>query len=224
MKLVREMSQLLNQIADKTLSKEDVFEKIEHDFTLIPIILNGTTSAKANVRYTCTKVLIKLSEKHSENIYPYITQVFALLKSNYRIIKWNGLQLISNLASVDKNNVFDDNFDDYFNLLNDGYMVTVANVATFSSKIALAKPYLADRIAKELLKVENVPLTPHLTEECRRVIAEKTIASFGSMFNLLEEKLKNQVIDFVKRQLDSPRVSLRKEAEEFLKEKRQERK
>jgi predicted house-cleaning noncanonical NTP pyrophosphatase (MazG superfamily) len=93
-------------------------------------------------------------------------------------------------------------------------MVTVANVVGNSGKIALAKPYLAQKIANELLKVENIPTTPHLTEECKRVIAEKAIESFDLFFDRIDTKQK--VFSFAKRQLDSPRRTLKKEAENFL--------
>ena len=91
----------------------------------------------------------------------------------------------------------------------------MANVVGNSGKIALAKPYLAQRIADELLKVENISTTPHLTEECRRVIAEKAIESFSMFFSHIKKKEK--IVDFVKRQLNSPRRTLRTKAENFLK-------
>jgi hypothetical protein len=93
-------------------------------------------------------------------------------------------------------------------------MVTVANVVGNSAKIALAKPYLAQKIAKELLKVENISTTPHLTEECKRVIAEQAIKSFALFFSEIEQK--EPVISFVARHRYSPRKTLRKTAEEFL--------
>ena len=206
---------MLNQIADKTLTTGVLFKKVEKDFNLVPILLEGITSTKATVRYTCARVLVDLSGIYPENLYNYINQFIELLKSNYRIIKWNAVAIIANLASVDKNNVLDDNFDKYFGLLHDGYMVTVANLATYSSKIGLAKPYLANAIAHELLKVENITLTPNLTEECKRVIAEQTINSFDLMFSLFDEKTKAEVLSFVNNQLESPRDSLKRRAKTF---------
>jgi hypothetical protein len=210
------LSLFLNQIADKTLTSKVLFKKVEKDFTLVLILLDGINSAKATVRYTCARVLVDLSGVYPENLYNYINQFIKLLRSDYRIIKWNAMAIIANLASVDKNKVIDDNFERYFDLLNDGYMVTVANLATYSSKIGLAKPYLANAIAHELLKVENITLTPNLTEECKRVIAEQTINSFDLMFSLFDEKTKAEVLSFVNRQLESPRDSLRRRARTFV--------
>jgi hypothetical protein len=93
-------------------------------------------------------------------------------------------------------------------------MVTVANVVGNSAKIALAKPHLVQRITSELLKVENIKLTPHLTAECKRVIIEHTIKSLDVFFEKIEAK--EQVLSFVRKQLRSTRASLRKEAQSFL--------
>ena len=94
-------------------------------------------------------------------------------------------------------------------------MVTVANVVGHSGTIALVKPYLIHKITDELLTIDNIPTTPHLTEECKRVIAEKTIKSFNLFFDKIEQN--ELVISFVKRHLNSSRKTLRKEAENFLK-------
>jgi hypothetical protein len=93
-------------------------------------------------------------------------------------------------------------------------MITVANVVGNSSKIAQAKPYLIPKITDELLKVENIPTTLHLTEECKRLIVQKTIQTLSSFFEKIEQK--DRVISFVKSHLDSPRKSLRTAAENFL--------
>ena len=61
-------------------------------------------------------------------------------------------------------------------------MITVANTIENLGKIAKAKPYLTQKITKEILEVENIKLTPHLTEECKKVIVEKVIGSFDLFF------------------------------------------
>jgi hypothetical protein len=63
--------------------------------------------------------------------------------------------------------------------------------------------------------VEQLSITAHLTEECKRVIAERAIKSFGMFFDQVEQK--DKVIAFVERQLKSSRKTLRSEAEKFLK-------
>jgi len=205
---------LLQKLAEKKLTKEGLLREVELDFNLLPEVLRGTASAKAGVRYGCGKVLMDLSEKYPEKLYPNMDDFIKLLDSKYRILVWNALLTIANLAKVDKDRKFDAIFGKYFGFLNDEYMVTVANLVGSSGKIALAKPYLIQDIAKELLKVEGLSITPHLTEECRRVIIEHTIRSFDLFFDRV--KAKNDVLSFVKRQVGSSRKSLDKRAREFL--------
>jgi len=207
-------SDLLRKLADKSLTKEELFKKVEGNCELIPILLRGVSSQKATIRYGCAKVLVDMSVEYPEKLYPFIDFFVSLLDSKHRILIWNAMAIIANLASVDKNKKFDAIFDKYYSFLNDEYMVTEANVVGNSAKIALAKPHLVQKITSELLKVEDIAITPHLTEECRRVITEKAVEAFDVFFDEIEDKAK--VVSFVRRQLNSPRNTLKTKAEKFL--------
>jgi hypothetical protein len=206
---------LLHALENKTITEEELFQKIEQNTVLLNEVLHGIYSPKAAVRYGCAKALLDLSEKHPEELYPHMQVFIDLLRSKYRILTWNALAIIANLTKVDNDRKFDAIFNEYYTLLNNEYMVTVANVVRNSAEIALAKPYLSPKITDELLKVEKIALSPHLTEECRRVIIEQVIKSFDKFFEKIEAK--EQVISFVKRQLNSSRTSLRRESQRFLK-------
>jgi hypothetical protein len=208
-------NELLQKLESKSLTKKELLQNVKQNFDLLPLILDGVFSSKAAIRYGCAKVLMDLSEEHPGKLYPSMDFFINLLDSKYRILTWTAMAIIANLTKVDTNKKFDAVFDKYFGFLNDEYMVTVANVVGYSGKIALAKPHLRYKITNELLKVENISTTPHLTEECKRVIAEKTIKSFNLFFDEIEQKEK--VISFVKSHLNSLRKTLRKEAQKFLK-------
>ncbi len=137
-----------------------------------------------------------------------------LLDSKYRILTWNALAIIANLARVDEDKKFDAIFDKYYGFLNEAYLVTVANVVGNSGKIALAKPYLINRITNELLKVENLSVTPHLTEECKRVLAEKAIECFDMFFDRIHNK--DRVLSFARKYVGSSRKTLKVKADKFL--------
>ena len=208
---------LLARVADKTLTKEELRQKVEQNFNLLVVLLKGTGSSKAAVRYGCAKVLMDLSEAYPEKLYPYWNEFIILLDSKYRILTWNAMAIIANLTKVDKQDKLDTVFDKYYSFLNNDYMVSVANVVGNSAKIALAKPKLIPRITAELLNIENVSVTPHLTEECKLVIAEKAVVTFGLFFDKIEGNEKKKVLSFVERQLSSPRKTLRAKAAQFLK-------
>jgi hypothetical protein len=208
-------SELLLKLSNKSLTKEALLQKVRENPNLIPEVISGVSSPKAAIRYGCAKVLMDLSEEQPEKLYPYMDSFTALLDSKYRILVWNAMAMIANLAKVDRGKKFDKLFDKYYGFLNDPYMVTVANVVGNSCKIALAKPYLVQKIANELLKIENIATTPHLTAECKRVITEKAIEYFDVFFDRIEAK--DEVLSFVKRNKNSSRKSLKTQAENFLK-------
>jgi hypothetical protein len=205
---------LLQKLLNKTLTKEGLLQKVKEDYTLLPLIIDGTTSSKATIRYGCAKVLTDLSKENPDELYPYMEDLIYLLESKYRILIWNAMAIIANLTKVDEERKFDKIFEKYYNFIDDEYMVTVANVVGHSGNIALAKPYLIDKITNELLKVENLSTTPHITEECKRVISEKAIKSFDLFYDKIEKK--GKVISFVKKQVNSPRITLKKTAQNFL--------
>ena len=209
-----EFSLLAQSLLDKSLTKEQLLDRVKNDFGLIPLLLTGVGHDKAAVRYGCSNVLMDLSEQHPEKLYPYFDFFVDMLDSKYRILTWNALAIISNLTRVDADKRFDAIFDKYYSFLDNEYMVTVANVVGSSGTIALAKPYLIPKVTDELLRVRDVSLTPHLTEECKRVIAQQAIKTFDLFFDRVEQK--DRVLSFVSEHVDSPRVKLRTAAEKFL--------
>ena len=207
-------NELLNKLVNKSLTKKQLADKVKKNFNLLPYIVNGMNSPKATIRYGCGKILMDLSEEYPEKVYPHWDFFVNLLDSKYRILTWQAMAIIANLTKIDTENKFDTVFEKYYDFINNDYMVTVANVVGHSSKIALAKPHLIQRITSEMLKVEDLSITPHLTEECKRVIAEKTIESIDTFFDQVEQKEK--VISFVEKHRNSSRKTLKVEAEKFL--------
>jgi hypothetical protein len=208
-------SRILQKLGDKSITKDQLLEEVKKNYDLIPELLNGISSLKPTIRYGCGKILMDVSEEKPEKLYPYMDFFINLLESKYRILTWNAIIIIANLTKVDKKNKFEANFKRYYRFLENDYMVTVANVVGNSGKIALAKPHLTRKITDKLLSVENISITPHLSEECKRVIIEHTIKSFDMFFPQIKQKEK--VISFVKRYIDSSRMTLRSESENFLK-------
>jgi hypothetical protein len=208
--------ELLRKLAEKQITKRELTEEVESDFTLLPVVVAGVSSSKASIRYGCASALVTLSAKHPERLYQHFGFFVSLLDSKYRILVWNGMAAVANLCVADVDGNFDAIFDKYYRFLGDEYMVTVANVVGNSARIVRAKPYLASRIAEELLGVDKILITPHLTEECARVIAEATVEAFGEFFDLLSDENKAKVLVFVKEYADSSRASLRNEVHRFL--------
>ena len=209
-----EFSILAQALMDKSLTQKELLSKVKADFSLIPLLLEGVAHQKAAVRYGCSKVLMDLSEENPEKLYPHFNFFVNMLDSKYRILTWTALAIIANLTKTDTDNKFDAIFSKYYSFLDNEYMVTVANVVGNSGKIALAKPYLVPEITNELLKVEHLSITPHLTDECKRVIIQQAINTFYEFFDRIYQK--EPVLSFVQLHMDSPRKKLKTSAEKFL--------
>ncbi len=206
---------ILEQLENKAITADELVKQVRKDFDLLAEIYNGISSSKAHVRYPCAKVLTILSGEEPEKLYPKMDFFITLLDSDKRILLWNALNIIANLTDVDEEKKFDKIFDKYFGFIDDEYMVTVVNVIGNAGKIARAKPYLTQRITKELLRVENLPLKSHLTLECRNIILGQVISSFEMYFDQIEDK--DEILSLVRRQRVNTRNSTRAEAETFLK-------
>jgi len=205
---------ILERLEKKEVKAEDVVKKAIENPSLLAEIFEGVSSTNARIRYGCAKILRIVSEEDPEKLYPRMDFFIGLLDSVKRILKWNALYIIANLATVDVDNRFEDVFDKYYSLLSAEYMVTVANVVGNSGRIAKAKPHLTEKITNELLKTENLTTKSHLTQECRNIIIAHAISALDAYFDQIEKK--DEVISFVKRQLNNTRNATRVKAEKFL--------
>jgi len=207
---------LAQGLLEKKINKKQLLTAVKDDPALVPLLLQGVGHKKAAVRYGCSKVLMDLSEEHPELLYSDFDFFVKLLDSKYRILVWTAFGILANLTRVDTENKFDTIFDKYYSFLGNEYMITVANLVGNSGKIANAKPYLVPKITNELLKVQNLSTTPHLTEECKKVIAQHAISSFDLFFDKIDQQ-QEQVLNFVKSHQNSSRKKLRTNVEKFLK-------
>jgi hypothetical protein len=207
-----ENDNLLDRIAQKGSDKESIAESIADDPACIAEVIEGLNSKKASIRYGCGKVLRIISERHPEALYPHIDTFIKLLDSKNNIMKWEGIYVIGNLARVDKAKKIDAILARYLKPIKGTVMITAANVIGGAARIAAAKPYLAERIATEILKVEHAE---YATAECRNVALGHALDAFEIFFDKIKNK--QPVINLVTKQLDNSRNSVSKRAEKLLK-------
>jgi len=202
---------LLDQIAQKGSDKEGIAESIANDPTRIAEAIDGLSSRKASIRYGCGKVLRIISERHPEALYPHIDTFIKLLDSDNNIMRWEGIHVIGNLACIDNGKKIDAILTKYLKPIKGPVMITAANVIGGAARIAAAKPYLAERIATEILKVEHAE---YATDECRNVALGHALDAFELFFDNIKNK--QPVINLATKQKDNTRNSTRKRAEKLL--------
>jgi hypothetical protein len=202
---------VLPDLSDKSVSVESVAKRALKDKQVFSELLEGILSKKETIRYNSFKVLLLLSEKHSEMLYPHWDYFKDLLNSDNTYFKYIAIYIIANLTRVDSKNKFEKIFAKYYNLLNDNSVIPAAHLAGNSGKIARAKPKLQTKITNKLLSIDKT----HHDSERRDLIKGYAIESFSEYFE--EAKNKKGIIEFVETQLNSKSPRTKKKAKEFLK-------
>ena len=180
-------------------------------------LIEGVTAPKGSIRFAYEKVLRFISEERPDLIYPYFDVFKKLSVCDNSFLKWGAILTIANLAAADTEEKFDTMFDEYYAPIKGPVMVTASSIIGGSVKIVKAKPYLAHKITKEILKVEKAKYLYHgeLSPECRNVAIGQAIDTFDELFDDLEDK--DTIIRFVKKQLKNTRQKVVKKAEKYLK-------
>ena len=160
--------------------------------------------------YNCLKALMLVAQQHPELPYAHWDVLVGLLRSENTYFKLRGANLIAAVVCVDSDNRFERIFDEYHDLL-DGRSVTAATyIAGNSGKIAMAKPALESKIRSRLFSIDDT----HHPPQRRDLIKGRAVEAFGEYFEEAEDK--DQILEFVRSQLEAHSPRTRKKAKEFL--------
>jgi hypothetical protein len=209
----REMkkSDILDLLRKKEIRAEDIAEKTMKNPDFLSEIFNGISSENPRVKFNSAKILRITSGKDPQKLYSKFDFFVNLLDSENNIIKWNAMDVIADLTTIDSQKRFDKIFKKYYDLLSDASMITAGHVIDNSGKIAIAKPYLQDKITKKLLRVEKIQ---YKTSECRNILLGKVILSFNEYIDYVDSK--DEMISLAERQQNNSRRATNAKAEKFL--------
>jgi hypothetical protein len=171
----------------------------------------GLDSKGARVKYGCSRALRLAAQQSPSRVYKHFDRLARLLDRDNAILRWNAAWALGYLAAVDAKGKIDRILRRICAPITGKEMVGAANAIGAAAEIALARPELADRIARAILKVEHAS---YARPECRNVAIGHAIQAFARIRALLTRK--RPVIDFVRLQLDNPRPATRRKAERFL--------
>ena len=193
----------------KDVDIENLGKKAINDNELLQELMEGILSKDNTIRQNSFKTLEIISEEKPEFLYPkwdYFSQML-ISKNNYH--KYIAIYLLANLTAVDKENKFESVFDEYFGILGGDKAMTASHVALNSSKIALNKPELQERIIDMLLNIDEI----HQGKQ-KEMIKAYAIESLQEMYSEIDDK--ERVKEFVKAQLESSSPKTRKAAAGFI--------
>lgn len=196
---------------------EQLLTEAGNDPQFLNVLFEIVRSEHSAVRYSCTKILRMLSERQPDKIYPYFVDVANWLRDPNSFVKWDGILILANLASVDTQRRFASVYEEYFGLIRDSKMVTAANAAGNAWKIVQAVPEWESDITRRLLEVPQIVYLHHgePSAECNRVMCGHVLDCFDHYFDL--SKNQQAMLCFARSQLNSSRKSVAKKAANFLK-------
>ena len=204
-------SALFCRLATPRASFSRLTSQVKRKPELMDALLDGLSSDVARVKFAAAKALRHLSERAPDLIYPHFDFFANFLRHENSILRWNAILLLGNLAAVDQERKLDRMIDDYLSPIRGPHLIDAGNAMRGATAIAAAKPYLADTIARQILRVERAT---YATPECRNVAIGHAINSLDRLFPSIAGKRAVQL--FVFRQLENSRSATRKKAERFL--------
>jgi len=174
-------------------------------------LCDGLASSQARTKYGSAKQLVRLSAEDPGLLYPRFDFFAHLMEGEIRIHRWNVTRILGHLAHVDTEGRIDHLLSRILAPITGHEMIAAANAIQGAADIALAKPHLSDRIAREILKVSHAN---YATPECRNIAEGHAIQALDRFFEHVQRK--KSVMAFVESQLDNPRPATRKKAAKFV--------
>lgn len=185
--------------------------QLEGHPNLLLAAIDALGSVSPRIRFAASKLLRLVSEGSPEALYPHFDCFVRLLHEKNSILKWNAMLILGNLAAADRQKKLDGILGEYLAPISGKSLIDAANTIRGAVAVARAKPYLADEIAKAILKVEKAR---YATRECRNVAIGHAITALDEFFPSLLNR--HVVLSFVRRQRKNPRRATGNKARKFL--------
>jgi hypothetical protein len=201
---------IIPELDKKDVDVASLTKRVLEDIGVLPELLDGILAKKDFIRFNSFKVLLFISEEHPEVLYPRWGFFSGLLDSDNSYQQYIAIYLITNLTRVDDSARLEGIFDKLYSILDGEGTITAAHLARNSGKIARAKPELRAKITERLLNIDR----NHRGKQ-KELIKGHAIEAFDEYFEEAENQ--PEILEFVRKQLQSQSPKTRKLAREFLK-------
>jgi hypothetical protein len=203
---------LLAQLARPGVNFPALRDRVSRKPELMESVIAGLGSDQARVKLASSKLVMLLSESSPDLVYPHFGLLARQLQHDNSILRWNAALSLAHLAPVDREEKIARILDVYLAPIAGPNMIDAGNVMRGAAIIALAKPYLAGKIAEAILEVEAAS---YATIECRNVAIGHAIRAFEVFIRKIEDT--RAVLAFVDSQTTNPRRATAAKAVRFLK-------
>ena len=171
--------------------------------------MNDLDSNQEKIRNKAFNILLPISEKNPEYLYSEWERIIKILRKNEVSNKYVAIHLIANLVKIDHENKFEKIFNEFYDLIRHESPVVSPHIAEKSGKIIQAKPHLQKNIIEILLATDKKSRCRH-----KELLKSYVISGFDACFSNIENK--QEVLNFVERQIKSESPKTRKMAKDFL--------
>jgi hypothetical protein len=200
---------MISELENKDIDPEIFAKKVIKTPNLINQYLDGLLSKNETYRYNCFKILNIISEKKPNILYPHWNFFIDHLRSDNDYHKMSAVLIIANLTSIDSENRFENIFNDFYENLKSKKTIVPIYIVKSLGKIVNFKPPLEEKITDLLLDIENIYPGKQI-----ELVKSSVIESFSAFYDKAQKK--DEILRFVKNQLESESPKTRKSAKEFL--------
>ena len=196
-------------LAEKNIDVEGLAQNALTDGELFQELIKGVQSTDDTTRQNSFKTLQIIAENQPEFLYPQWDYFQEMLYSPNNYHKFIAIYILASLTSVDKDNKFEEIFDDYYGILAGDKAMTASHVALNSSVIVKNKPELESLIIDILMSIDDI----HQGKQ-KELIKAYAIEALLKIHPEVEDPEK--IEDFVRTQLGSKSPKTRNMAQCFL--------
>jgi len=173
-------------------------------------LVDNLAEKNETLRYNSFLVLNSIAESQPGLLYHYWDTFVYYLKSEKVLQVLVGIELISRLIAADTDNRFEEIADYYFDIINRPNVIPIRYLILNCWRIGKSRPQYILQIRNLIFSIDGI------NQEHKGLLKGDGILAFAQLWDQLKDK--QEIIDFVKDQLDSESPKTIKEAKKFLKE------
>jgi hypothetical protein len=121
----------------------------------IDAIISGLRSGNRRIENGCAELASLLSEEHPKLLYPHVQLFIANLKSREKVVRWEAVCTLGNLASIDAAMAIVPHIGTMTAFLRDKSIVLQGHAVRALAKIATAVPKEAKRVSDALIAAKD---------------------------------------------------------------------
>lgn len=179
---------------------------------MIAYLFEGLEEENTKIKTGCANIIIQISRKQPEILYPYFDDFVILLDNDDHFVKRSAIIAIALMAKVDQENNIEKVLARYCEEVKGPNIASAQYSIRGLGEIAKAKPTLSKEVTRQLLKIQEIK---YQTAGCKDTAFGFMITAFDLFFEHVENK--KEVIELIEKLTKNKRNATKGKAEKFFK-------